>query len=140
MWTRVICPTPITNTNISSSSGHNIAVFNNGGTLTELSLSKTTLTGLGTTPPVGQGASGFTIETRNSATASVVATGSTFASNYSVGAQGGAVGSSNLTLKVLGGTSGATPSPTTTKASSAPTQPVPMRTARSPTTRSPDNP
>jgi hypothetical protein len=71
---------------------------NSNGILSELDVQNSTF-------QTARNGSGFLIETRNTAVATVIVTGSTFSSNFSAGIQGLAVSTSNLTLKMLGATS-----------------------------------
>jgi hypothetical protein len=91
-------PTRISNSVLSASFERNVSMFSSSGLLTELDVQNSTF-------QTAKNGSGFLIETRSTAVATVIVTGSTFSSNFSVGIQGSALSASNLTLKILGATS-----------------------------------
>jgi hypothetical protein len=97
-------PTRISNSNFASSAANHVQIDNSSGTLTQLDVTKNTFTGLGRNPPAGHGGSGFQIELRGTAVASVIFTGTAFTDNFSAGATGAALGDSDLTFNILGGT------------------------------------
>ncbi|MBV9580459.1 MAG: hypothetical protein JO057_17900, partial [Chloroflexi bacterium] len=91
-------PTRISNSTLVGSYERNVSMFSSQGTLTELDVQNSSFQN-------AHNGSGFLIETRTSAVATVIVSGSTFSSNFSVGLQGSALPTSNLTLEVLGSSS-----------------------------------
>ena len=90
-------PTKITNSLFSGSFERTVSIFNTSGTLTELDVTNSTF-------EMAAHGSGFLIETRGNAVATVIVTGSTFRNNFAAGLQGSALAQSNLTLNVTGNT------------------------------------
>ncbi|AKS41561.1 tandem-95 repeat protein [Wenzhouxiangella marina] len=86
----------ISNTTISGSAEHNIEITNVSGTLSPLTISNSTLS----TNSAVLGADGLLLETRNSASADVIVTGSTFLDNRSDGIQINALDNSEASLTV----------------------------------------
>ena len=91
-------PTRISNTLIQGSGEHNVAIYNNAGTLQQLDVvnlvSSATRTRL-------FGADGFLCELRGTATASLAFVHSSFSNNYTQGIQASALGKSVLGLSVV---------------------------------------
>jgi CSLREA domain-containing protein len=98
-------PTRISNSAFSTSAAAHVRMASSGGTLAELDVKKNTFTGLGSNPTAGTGGGGLQIELRGSSTGTLKITGNTFTTNFGAALQGGALGQSNLTFNVLGGTS-----------------------------------
>ena len=90
-------PTRITNSRLSGSFERAVSIFNTSDTLTELDVTNSTF-------QLAARGSGFLIETRDDAVATVIVTGSTFQNNFAAGLQGSALAQSNLTLNVTGST------------------------------------
>jgi hypothetical protein len=97
-------PTKISNSSFANSAGTNISVFNSSGTLTDLQLINNTLTGLGSSPPAGHGGSGFLLQLRGSAVATVDALENAISNSFGAGMQGLALDGTNLTFNVGDGT------------------------------------
>jgi hypothetical protein len=98
-------PTRISNSTLNASFERNVSIFNTTGILGELDIQSSTIEN-------AKNGSGFLIETRATANATVSVTGGTVSGNFAAGMQGSALGNSsgipqsgsNMTLLISGAT------------------------------------